>query len=137
MLRYSTAISEKKIIEIPFVSIFDYFFWMKRISEVFREYDESRVLFYSAAAVSDFYLKQRVILLASPYFSLPLPACPHLYALILLPFSPPLTLPPGRAQDSVLVWPFEHPFGCCAKTYSVNEACVFTTRNDHHFQGFF
>eukprot|EP01127_Copromyxa_protea_P012064 TRINITY_DN3104_c0_g1_i2.p1 TRINITY_DN3104_c0_g1~~TRINITY_DN3104_c0_g1_i2.p1 ORF type:complete len:318 (-),score=64.80 TRINITY_DN3104_c0_g1_i2:55-1008(-) len=53
--QYQRAKKENKYIHIEFSTIFDYFFWMKRISEILCEFDESRALFYSSAAVSDFY----------------------------------------------------------------------------------
>eukprot|EP01126_Amoeba_proteus_P038920 TRINITY_DN407_c0_g2_i1.p1 TRINITY_DN407_c0_g2~~TRINITY_DN407_c0_g2_i1.p1 ORF type:complete len:346 (+),score=52.37 TRINITY_DN407_c0_g2_i1:123-1160(+) len=55
--KYVTANSSQQIVLIPFVTISDYFYWMKEISDQLREYGESDVLFYSAAAVSDFYIK--------------------------------------------------------------------------------
>lgn len=58
--RHHQAKADHKYIHIPFTTIFDYFFWMKRIAELLCEFDESRSLFYSAAAVSDFYLREMV-----------------------------------------------------------------------------
>jgi len=57
-LRYKQVQQEKSLLFIPFLSIFDYFYWMRVIAQQISKLGR-RVMFYSAAAVSDFYVKQQ------------------------------------------------------------------------------
>jgi len=53
---YQNAEKHHKILFVPFQTIFEYLFFLKKISEKIRVVGK-RALFFSAAAVSDFYLK--------------------------------------------------------------------------------
>jgi len=54
--RYRNAVDHHTIVFVPFQTIFDYLFYLKKISEKIAVVGK-RGVFYSAAAVSDFYLK--------------------------------------------------------------------------------
>ena len=46
------------LLKVPFVSISDYMFYLRKFAEVLNSFG-SKVLFYLAAAVSDFYIPRK------------------------------------------------------------------------------
>jgi len=56
--KYHKSIADNRVFYVPFITIYDYFFWMKVIAHAINPFGK-RVLFYSAAAVSDFYIKNQ------------------------------------------------------------------------------
>lgn len=56
--QYNAAVASNALLSLPFTSVDEYFFLLKLIAESVESWNE-RVLFYLAAAVSDFFIPQR------------------------------------------------------------------------------
>lgn len=54
---YRKVKAENRLFMLDYVTVFDYFFWLQQISLLVAPL-QSRVMFYSAAAVSDFFMAQ-------------------------------------------------------------------------------